>query len=271
MGLNRSADAWSAIEQRHMDAHEMEMRKRIFWTLYGLVLGLSGRLGRPMPVRLTDIDIELPAPIPDHLPEEANLPEFRKCSFHVGIGVMTMLAMCSDLYSTFYSVSASSPHDYDANVTRLEGDLRAWRGRLHPDLIDSSRAEGEVQIYALYLELYDLEFQFLLRHPLIFPPNQPERYKENLRHSREIAPKTLAILKKLSDAKCLDVPWYNVSIFLAMVFTTLFAEDQRQDEMTMAELHKLKVDMDLWLSVIGDIGAILGKFLDLLESTAFTN
>lgn len=259
MGLNRSAESWSAVDQRQMGPHEIEMRKRVFWTLYGLVSGLSGRLGRPLPVRLSDIDIEFPSSIPDNLPEESNLPEFRKCSFHVGNGIVEILALCAELYTTMYSASSSLPQEYDAHVAKFEADLRTWRSRLHPDLVDASRAEGEVQIFALYLELFSLEFQFLLRHPLIFPSNQPEAYKQNLNHTLEITPKTLAVLSRLKDAKCLDVPWYNVTIFLAMIFTTLFAEDQRRDELTADELQRLKSEMDQWVNVLGDIGVMLGE------------
>lgn len=259
MGLHRSAESLSAIDPRPMGPHEIEMRKRVFWTLYGMVGGLSGRLGRPMPVRLSDIDIEFPNAVPDNLPEETNLSEYRKCSFHVGNGIVEILAICTELYSTMYSASSSLPQDYEANIAKFEADLRMWRLRLHPALVDYTRTEGEVQVCALYLELYSLEFQFLLRHPLIFPPNQPEAYKQNLGHTLEITPKTLTILNKLTEARCLDVPWYNVNLFLAMIFTTLFAEDQRRDELTAEDFQRLKSDMGRWGVVLGDVGIMLGK------------
>lgn len=259
IGLNRSAEFWSAVDQRIMGPHEIEMRKRIFWTLYGLVSSLSGRLGRPLPVRLSDIDIEFPSAVPDNLPEESNLSDYRKCSFLVGNGIVEILAMTAELYTTMYSVSSSLPQDYEANVNKFEADLKIWRSRLHPELVDYKRAEGEVEICALYLELFSLEFQFLLRHPLIFPPNQPEAYKQNLKYTLEIVPRTLAVLNKLKDAKCLDVPWYNLTVFLAMIFTILFAEDQRRDELTAEEIQRLKSEMDQWLVVLGHIGAMLGE------------
>lgn len=259
IGLHRSAEFWSAVDQRVMGAHEIEMRKRVFWTLYGMVSSLSGRLGRPLPVRLSDVDIEFPSAVPDNLPEESNLSDYLKCSFHVGNGIVEILAMTAELYTTMYSASSSSPQDYEANVHKFETDLRIWRSRLHPELVDYKRAKEDIQICALYLELFSLEFQFLLRHPLIFPPNQPEAYKQNLSYTLEIVPKTLAVLNKLKDAKCLDVPWYNVTVLLAMIFTTLFAEDQRQDELTAEELQRLKSDMDIWVAILGDIGAVLGE------------
>jgi hypothetical protein len=269
IGLNRSAAAWAAIDPRKMTVHEIEMRKRVFWALYGLVVGLSGRLGRPMPLRLSDIDIEFPQPIPDNLPDEDDDSEFRKCSFHVGIAIDKLLALSGDLYSTFYSLLGSLPQNYEADVARLEADLRTWRSSVHPDIQDPSRATGEHHIYALYLRLYELEYQFLLRHPLILPPSDPERFKEHLNSSRDLMTQTIGVLSELRDAKSLDVPWYAVTVFLAMVFTTLFAEDHRQDEITEVELEKLKVEMNLWLGIFENIGIALGKFYEVIVLAPF--
>ncbi|KAF2425800.1 hypothetical protein EJ08DRAFT_594130 [Tothia fuscella] len=259
IGMNRSAAAWSALDPRPMTVHEMEMRKRIFWTLYTLVIGLSGRLGRPMPLRLSDIDIEFPQPINDNLPEEGSIAEFRQCSFHVGIAIDKILALSGELYSTFYSVSGCRPEKYDANIARFEADLASFRSSIHPELQDSRRAEGEVKIFALYIELYALETEFLLRHPLIMHSNDGERFKEQLICAREHVPKTLRVLRILRDANCLDVPWFTVTTFLAMIFTTLFAENQRREEITDGELEKLKGEMDGWLNILGDIGIMLGE------------
>jgi hypothetical protein len=260
IGLNRSAAAWATIDPRKMTFHETEMRKRVFWALYGLVVGLSGRLGRPMPLRLSDIDVEFPQPVHDYLPEETNLNEFRKCSFHVGIAIDKLLALSGDLYGTFYSLLGSLPQNYEADVARLEADLHTWRNSVHPDIQDPSRATEEHHIHALYLRLYELEYQFLLRHPLILPPNDPERFKEHLNYSRDLMSQTISVLTELRETKSLDVPWYAVTVFLAMVFTTLFAEDQRQDGITESELDKLKVEMDLWLGIFESIGIALGKY-----------
>jgi hypothetical protein len=258
IGLNRSAAAWSALDPRKMTLHETEMRKRVFWTLYGMTVGLNGRLGRPMPLRLSDIDIEFPAPVHDNLAEEGNVSEFRKCSFHVGIALCKILALSGELYGTFYSAAGSRPEDYDTLVARFEADMRSLRSSIHPELQDASESAGEVHIYALYIDLFAMEFEFLLRHPLITPPNDPERFKEQLICTRELVPKPLAVLSTLKGALCLDVPWYTVTTFLAMIFTTLFAEDQRQEDITDTELNKLKVEMEMWLDILKAIGNMLG-------------
>ena len=257
-GLHRSAESWSVVEQRKMDSHEVEKRKRVFWVLYGMVGSLSGRLGRPLPLRLNDVDIEFPSPVHDNLPEETNLSEFRKCSFQVGISVIRMFALFTELYSTFYTVSGFPSSDYESLVAKFRADLASWRSNVPPELSDASRAESEMQMYTLYLDLFEAEFLFLLHHPLICPPNQPEQYKQNLKHCLESISKTISVLVKIRDAKCLDVPWYNVTVLLAMNFTHLFAEDQRQDEISEVELQQLQSEMAEWLSIFGDVGTMLG-------------
>jgi hypothetical protein len=266
LGLHRSAAAWSAFDPRPLTFHESEMRKRVFWGLYGLVVGLGSRLSHPLPLRLSDIDIEFPQPVHDNLPEETNPSESGKCSFHVGIAIDKLLALSGELYNTFYSLSGSSTQDYDATVARFEADIRTWRSSVHPDIQDPSHATAEAHIYALYLQLYELEFLFLLRHPLILPPDEPERFKERLNQSRELLPQILAVLVKLRDTKSLDIPWYTVTVFLASIFTALFAEDQRQEDITEGELNKLQSEMEACLGILQVIGFALGKFFKRISS-----
>jgi hypothetical protein len=49
------------------------MRKRTFWGLLTVQTKVSGKLGRPMPLRLDDFDVELPEPIDDELLSEKGL------------------------------------------------------------------------------------------------------------------------------------------------------------------------------------------------------
>jgi hypothetical protein len=266
LGLHRSAAAWSAVDPRPLSYHECEMRKRVFWGLYGLVIGLGGRLGHPLPLRLSDIDIEFPQPVHDNLLEETNPSESGKCSFHVGIAITKLQALFGELYCTFYSLSGCPPQEYEATVARFEADLRTWRNSVHPDIQDPSHATAELHIYALYLKLYELEFLFLLRHPLIMPLDEPERLKEHLNHSRQLLPQILAVLVELRDAKSLDIPWYTVTVFLAAIFTALFAEDQRQEDITEGELNKLQSEMEVCLGILQVIGFALGKFVMPISS-----
>ncbi|KAF2404654.1 hypothetical protein EJ06DRAFT_214362 [Trichodelitschia bisporula] len=271
LGLHRSANAWSAIDRREMSEHEIEMRKRVFWILYGLSVGINVRLGRPAPMRADDIDIEFPRPVNDNLPEEEDrLSEFGKCTFHVGISVCRILALFGEMYTTLYTVRGFSPQQYDAHVARLEADLRTWRSLIHPELVDPDRAKGEAQVFSLFLSFFDLEFQFFLRHPVIFPPANQVQYRANLVTTLGVITKMLGVLSRIRDVKCLDVPWITVIVFLASIFTALFAQDQRKDEITQQEVTQLGDDMEVWIGILGDVAVIHGKPLHLVPFSHLT-
>jgi Fungal specific transcription factor domain len=254
--LHRSAEELPPEVQKILTPHDKELRKRVFWTSYALAVGLSGKLGLPLPVRIEDIDIEIPDPVDDSLPNE-HLPEERKCSFHVGIAAMKMLAIQGQLYSNILGIRRST-RNYANEVVRLESELQKWKASLPPELTDASRASSEWKVYALYVQFWELEFRFLLRHPVIHSATNPEMYDSNAKTSLEVSAELLGVVKQIHELKCLDIPWINVTVFLASIFTTLFIEDRRQDEITQDELSKLEADMNLWLSIFRDIGQILG-------------
>ena len=69
----------------------------------------------------------------------------------------------------------------------------------------------------------------------------------------------LACLTQQRALNVLDGPWVNTVVCLAALFTTLFIQEQRHEELSAAGLQKLEDDMTLWLEVMRDIGHMLGK------------
>ena len=261
--LHRSANALPEEVQKSMSVHEMEMRKRVFWTAYALIVGLSGKLGLPIPIRLEDVDIEIPEPLPDNLPEEANLPEERKCSFHIGIAAMKMLATQEQMYSVILGIRRNA-RSYVSEVGRLEAELQKWKSSLPLELTDPMRASREWKVYAYYVQFWELECRFLLRHPVIHSATNPELYAKNAKTCLEVSAELLLVVQQLHALKSLDIPWINVTVFLACIFTTLFIYDQRQDDITQDELQKLEKDMAVWLHIFKDVGRMLGAFYSLV-------
>jgi hypothetical protein len=259
-GLHRSADSLAASERHDMEPGEIEARKRVFWALYGLVVNNSTRLGRPPPLRLADIDIEFPLPVDDFLETDNPPPtEFQKCSFRVGITIAKLLALFSDLHCTLYTLSRPPAPEYARLVTRFKQDLEVWHNDVPPELSDASQAENELTMYALYLELFEAEFRFLLYHPLLHPSNQPLSYKRNVRACEDAISDALRLLLRIRDLKSLDVPWHTTTLLLAMIFTQLFVEDQRSAEINETSFHRLKSDMGRWLDLLETVGTMLGK------------
>ena len=258
MGLHRSANAWAETAPKR-DVHEVELRKRVFWTIYSLNVGLSGKLGRPMPIRMEDVDVEFPEPLDDSLPHDGNLSNFHKCSFHVGIQAAKITVFFGQMYSTVYAVR-QPPHIYEETVRRLEEDIRRWREELPAELSGSFRANQESYIFARYLEFWDQEFQLLLHHPAICRSTSPEFMNSNLDICLDASSKMLRNVNELRKFKSLDIPWINCTVYIAAIFTTLFVYSQRKDTMTSADMIKLRNDMDLWLDIMGECGELLGEF-----------
>ncbi|KAF2469025.1 uncharacterized protein BDR25DRAFT_289187 [Lindgomyces ingoldianus] len=257
LGLHRSTKAWA--ETAKLSKHEIEMRKRVFWTMHALTTNLSGKLGRPMPINMEDVDVEFPEPLNDCLPgEDTSLVPFRKCSFHVGIQTVKYTVWSSELYRTVYSVRSSS-RGYEDTVRRLENGIRQWREECPPELMDPARAAQENYIFALYLDTWDNEFQLLLHHPAVCRSTDPEFINANLDKCLAASQKMLYNCNEMRKMRSMDIPWINSVVYIAAIFTTLFIYIQRKDRMKLVEMTKLKGDMALWIEIMGEAGALLGS------------
>ncbi|OCK83397.1 hypothetical protein K432DRAFT_347212 [Lepidopterella palustris CBS 459.81] len=257
LGLHRSAKVWAETAPKR-DLHEVEMRKRVFWTLYALNVGLSGKLGRPMPIRMEDVDVEFPEPVDDYIPhQEDTLSKFHKCSIQVGIQTAKVIVLFGEMYSTVYAVR-QPPNTYEETVRRLEAGIRSWRDQLPPELSPGFRANQESYIFALYLQFWDQEFQLLLHHPAICRSTNPVVMKSNLDICLKASTEMLHNVNELRKFKSLDIPWINCTVYIAAIFTTLFVHSQRKENMTTADMNKLRHDMNLWLDVMGECGELLG-------------
>jgi hypothetical protein len=267
LGLHRSVKAWADAAGK-MDKLEVEMRKRIFWTLHALATNLSGKLGRPMPITMDDVDVEFPEPLNDCLPgEDTNLAPFRKCSFQVGIQIAKYTVWGSELFRTVYSVR-QSPRSYEDSVKRLEGGIQRWKEELPVELAEPSRASQDDYVFSLYLEFWEQEFQLLLHHPAICRSTDPDFINANLDKCLVTSQKMLHNCNEMRKIRSLDIPWINAVVYIAAIFTTLFVYFQRKDQMTSVDMTKLKNDMDQWHDVMGECGQLLGIITFLTISTS---
>ena len=256
-GLHRSDKAWqgSADDQDQVE-HQREMRQRIFWGLLCYHVHLSGKLGRPMPLRLEDFDIEIPTPTDDNLPSEANLSQWRRCSWRSAIEGFKLGRIMMQVYSTIYSIK--SVGQYETNVQQLEKELDVFVSEVPPELRGGSQTRDEDRVSAVYLDLSVAECQLLLHHPALCRSVSPQVMSHNLDVCLHWSGKALSAAVQLKDLKSLDSTWYYSTDFLAAIFTTLFTHTERKDQMTSADLQRLRHDMDQWLDVMGEVGHLLG-------------
>lgn len=254
MGLHRSAQAWPQTA-RKPDEVEIETRKRVFWSSHAIVVALSGKLGRPMPIRLSDVDIEFPKPLNDNLPNEPP-----GCSFHCGIVSAKTWALYSDMYSSIYAIRRlpDSP-SYQDNIARLERGLRRLREEVPQHYRDPEKCADQDRVFANYVRFWDLEFRLTLHHPALCPSNNPQLVAENLRICEDVSSQMLHTVETFRVLKSMDYVWINVVVYLNAMFIPLFAKTVNKASVTFADLKQLQVVMEQWLVILRECGEQSGK------------
>ncbi|KAL9593511.1 MAG: hypothetical protein Q9219_007516 [cf. Caloplaca sp. 3 TL-2023] len=260
LGLHRSMRSW-APASRKISVLEIELRKRIFWSVLVVHIIISGKLGRPMALREDDYDVELPQPVDDDLLSEDGIDTTRegKCEFLVGMNSFEFEPICIDLYNNIYAVKRS-PQSYIETVLRLENRIQRYVDSWDPDqLREWDAADDVTKVYPLYIRMWPLEFRLLLRHPSLSLTSSTEFNDESLTICMDISKQILGVIKQLQAWKSLDSNWQTGALFVLAISTTLFGHWERRDELTLAGFEELKEDMRAWLSIMGDMGRLLGS------------
>lgn len=260
LGLHRSMRSW-AEASRKISVLEMELRKRIFWSVLVIHIIISGKLGRPMALREEDYDVEVPQAVDDNLLSEDGIDTSRegKCEFLVALTSFEFEPICIDLYNNIYAVKRS-PQTYIETVLRLESRIQGYVDSWDMDQIrEWDSADDVSKVYPLYIKMWPLEFRLLLRHPSLSLTSSTEFNDESLTICMDVSKQILTIVKQLQAWKSLDSNWQTGALFVLAISTTLFGHWERRDELTLAGFEGLKEDMKAWLSIMGDMGRFLGS------------
>ncbi|KAF9732617.1 hypothetical protein PMIN07_007799 [Paraphaeosphaeria minitans] len=262
LGYHRSSKAWA--NNGHMDPSEVEARKRTFWALHALTVNMSGKLGRPMPIHIDDIDVEFPEASNDCLPgEEVGLDDFHKCSFQVGIQVAKYTVPLLQLYRGLYSIN-TNPGAYEETLQRLEVGIKQWKEDMPPQLRDPATASQEDYIFAVYLDYWYREYQLQMYHPAMCRSDDPNVQAASLEKCLVACQKLLRCSTEMRKLRSLDNIWINIVTYIAAIFTTLFGHHQKRDTLSSADLDTLKSDMDEWIELISESGQLLGKCIEVI-------
>ncbi|KAH9215146.1 fungal-specific transcription factor domain-containing protein [Leptodontidium sp. 2 PMI_412] len=260
LGLHLSAKRW--VVESKPNYLDIEMRKRTFWILLVVHVTLSGKLGRPMMLRLEDFDVEFPEAIDDDLLSEAGLDTSAPgvCQHEIGLVAMRLLPLFIELYSTIYAVRRY-PENYISTVKSLEAKIHAWRESLPIHLqvynqpVDTPQ---HLRPFALYAEMWVLEFRLLLRHPSVEMTDDKAFKAESMRACADCARDMLNVVLELQSLNALDTTWYNSAVYVMGITATLFATHDKK-EITHGEITVLRSNMEKWLGVMGDVGRLLGS------------
>ncbi|RPA87465.1 hypothetical protein BJ508DRAFT_60417 [Ascobolus immersus RN42] len=272
-GLHRSQKEWLTPDSM-ANPIEVEMRKRVFWCILCMEAGLAAKLGRPLALRVNDFDAEMPLCIPDEcITREGILPrqpgeEGSGCGFDVAVEMFKYTVCHIEIVSTLYTVNRPSTEEYERVVVRMEKKLRDWQETIPSWLsIDSPYPETKAQ--AAHLALFYHECCILLRHPSLGFSASAEFQNENLRKSVESSREILRVTDQLRTSQHdLDTTWYATTVqFLATltILYSLWIPDKDVEEHEIAEVRK---DMELCMSIMADVGRILGSSSRLKEIVA---
>lgn len=238
---------------------ENEMRKRTWWSLFMVVVVLYGRLGKPMPIRTEDIDVEYPEIVSDDCLTEDGIIESGRpgdCYFLVATACIKLAVLFMDMWNNVYAVR-QDPKTYVSGVRRVEAAFREYQRDLQDELkVDKCRPENRG--IATYLAASTYEFLLCLRHPSRCATSDPAFVAESYKVCEDAAKKTLNLANQLARLKYLDTTWYQMAVYIAAIFTLLAYRWERRAETTAAELADLKDYMRLGLSVVREIFSIIG-------------
>ena len=258
LGLHRSARQWAPSNERSI--LEIELRKRVFWSILLIHVVVAGNLGRPMALRSDDWDVEMFEPIDDDLLSEVGIDTSRpgRCNFLVGHQASMQIPILMDLYNSIYSVKRS-PQNYINTVRRLEGRIRDWKEQWPRELREESASDDEMgRVHSQYLAIWGLHARLLLRHPSLSLSTSAEFNGENLSICMEVSQEMLTHVKQLQTYMSLDGTWQTTALYVLAIATSLFGHWERRDQMAPVTLAALKEDMNSWISIIGDMGGLLG-------------
>ena len=247
----------SAHSASSMTILDVELRKRTFWSILAIQVTLSGKLGRPLPVREEDYDVELPLQLDDELLSADGLDTSRKgnCSFLVAIEFFKLMPITMDLFRNSYTAN-KSPKEYTTFVSAVEKRVKAWEDQWPKEVFDD---HPRPQIFSRYLRLWLYEVRLILHHPSLSMTRNVQFNDSNLRTCLELSHNMLLQASELQQIKGLDSTWYNCATYIMAIQTTLYGHGQLKDEMTQERLAALKSNMEQWLSIMGDIGGLLGN------------
>ncbi|KAF2458288.1 hypothetical protein BDY21DRAFT_217089 [Lineolata rhizophorae] len=245
------------------DSREKELRKRVFWVLYSILVGMCGKLGRPMPIERDYITIGLLEPVDDTVSGETVRSDFEKCSFRIGNVLIKLLLVMSEIYSSLYAPNRSL-QSYEAEVERLDAKLLKWKSEMPQELAGATRgADPYLDVLRALLESWETEVELLLFHPR----KLKAQHTRDLDRCLEASSRMLQCLERQTELDCMDATWMSAIIFLGAMLTALYIHEQRKQDMTTSDMNNLQTEMSRWMVVISRAGRYLGTKDKLRDAT----
>ncbi|KXJ96194.1 hypothetical protein Micbo1qcDRAFT_158417 [Microdochium bolleyi] len=238
-----------------------EIRKRLWWAVLWLAIIVLGRMGRPMPLGLHDMDVDYPEALPDEVLEEQGSDPAANvaCPFLVGLWIMRATRMYLHMYSTIYSIRPK-PSAYLVTLRGLEKELRHWEDSLPSSLrIDEAGTlePNGSDFHALYIQYITLNLRLYLRHPMALPPDDQELLESTLQANEASSKALLKCLLALQKIRSIEATWLGLGTYTTGAFLHLTSYWQRRNVLSEHDILTLRRDMMSWFMIINETSQLL--------------
>jgi len=245
---HRSATKITLPESQH-NPLAIEMRKRVFWTVVSINVMTCLKLGKPMPFRAEDVDVEFPAVLEESEISEAGIAQDRtgRCTIRSAIYIARLQPLLIELYNQIISVRSPAAV-YRKRVEELRKKIAEWRQDwTRQSAVDQQ--DGFLTLATLHLDTWGAEFELMLHHPQLC--TAPEEMEKNLGVCLSAA------LRMMNNArlvfgkyKAVDFTW-NAMVSYCLAFgITLDIYRRPKTRIGREKLDSVRKELDDWLKIM---------------------
>lgn len=246
----------------------IELRKRIFWSILGIQVNISVKLGRPMSISPQDIDVELPLAILDsEITPQGLQNRSGKCDFWGAIFVSKLLPISMDLYKNVILVRKPEA-EYLEDLAGLDARISQWRQEWDEFTVNETRT-GSHKIATHMIDIWAAELRIVLHHVSLCTSRTPEVFNKNmaacLLASRTILRNTAALMKEFKGP---DFTWHSVSGYVLGLSIALQYHSNRKESLNVDAFKQMKHELGEWLIVMKSSDRYMSKW-DLHSNLIF--
>ncbi|CCH41093.1 putative transcriptional activator [Wickerhamomyces ciferrii] len=149
---------------------ELEIRKRIFWTIYKMDIYVNTMLGLPRSIATEDIDQDLPEELDDDkITEDGYLPQDpgKLSSSAIANSHTKLILVLNQIVKNLYPINSNLRLISHEKVSQMELELRSWLSNLPKELIPGFDPPFQYYKANRLLHLSFLHVQIVLYRPFI--------------------------------------------------------------------------------------------------------
>lgn len=240
---------------------EIELRKRVFWSILSIVISVAIKLGRPIPLRMEDIDVEMPLAVEDsELSEQTGIVSSLsgKCNFRPAYFVYTQCSILIALYNKIMSVQLPEA-EYTQTLESLESDITKWEREYDLESGRDEQDDRSFKVKALFISTWAAETRLLLHHPSFCVTASKEIREKSLDICHQSSMTLLQNLQCLFDKfRGADFTWHMTVTFVLAAGMAVYVHDQRKHSITRDQFSSMQHELKDWLRIMSSADKIIG-------------